>query len=310
MKKALVLGATGSMGNALVNALTRRNIPTIAFSRSLNKLEEYKKDWNPSVELFAGDALKKTDIEKAIANADYIFHAINVPYQDWQDQLKPLLLNILHECRKQNKPFIYVDNIYSYGRQLQKTTELAIKQPHTKKGKLRLQLLKEIEASGVSYLIAHFPDFYGPKAGNTLLQYTFEQVLKKKSGGFIGDLTIPREFIYVKDGAEALVDLAMHEGAYGETWNIPGAGTITGREIQQILSEYFGCDIRLSRIHKWMIQAIGLFQPFMREYVEMMYLNETPVILDGIKFETRIGQISKTPYELGIKETLNEMRKN
>lgn len=307
MKKSLVLGSTGSMGNALVEALSKRNIPTIALGRSLPKLEEYKKNWDPSVELMVGDAMNKSDIREAISKADYIFHSINIPYQEWQKNLKNLLLNILEECRNQNKPFIYVDNIYSYGRQIQRTAETANKQPHTKKGKLRLQLLQEIENSGVQYLIAHFPDFYGPKAGSTLLQYTFEQVLKKNSGGFIGDLNTPREFIYVKDGAEALVELAFRDDTYGEAWNIPGAGTITGKEIQQILSSHLGRDIKLSTIRKWMIKGLGIFNPFMKEFVEMMYLNETPVILDGSKYESRIGKVPMTPYNIGIKETLMDM---
>lgn len=307
MKNALVLGATGSMGNAIVNALRERNISTIAFGRSLQKLEEYKKDWDPEVELFVGDAYKKEDIREAVSKADYIFHSVNIPYQEWQQKLRPLLMNILEECRNQNKPFIYVDNIYSYGRQTGKTTESAVKQPHTKKGKLRLHLLKEIENSGVTYLIAHFPDFYGPKAGSTLLQYTFEGVLKKYSGGFIGDLNIPREYIFVKDGANALVELSLRENTYGETWNIPGSGTITGKEIQAILSTHFGREIKFSRIHKWMIQGLGIFNPFMKEYVEMMYLNETPVVLDGTKYKERIGAIPMTPYEIGIKETLTSM---
>jgi short-subunit dehydrogenase len=40
MKKALVLGASGGMGYALVNELTERGIETVAFARTKEKLQK------------------------------------------------------------------------------------------------------------------------------------------------------------------------------------------------------------------------------------------------------------------------------
>jgi nucleoside-diphosphate-sugar epimerase len=295
------------MGNALVEALVKRNIAVIAFARSEQVLLSNQKRWGSLAVPMIGDALNVDDVNKAVNKADLVFHAINIPYQYWDPNLTIILTNILDACRNKNKPFIYVDNIYSYGKQSSKTNELAPKNPHTKKGKLRLKLIEQIERSGVRYLIAHFPDFYGPNAGNTLLHFTFKQMLKKKSVFYVGNTSIKREFIYIKDGAKALVELSLREDTYNQEWNIPGAGTISGKEIAQIAGEYLKKEIRLKPIYKWMIQLVGLFDPFMREYAEMMYLNETPVILDGSKYEKLIGPVPRTPYEIGIKETLRQM---
>jgi nucleoside-diphosphate-sugar epimerase len=308
MKTAAVFGATGGMGNALVESLVKRGISVIAFARSERVLLEKQKRWGALAIPMVGDAMKPEDVRKAVTKADLVFHAINIPYQHWDPNLMLILSNLLEACRMENKPFIYVDNIYSYGIQTHKTTESAPKNPHTKKGKLRLKLLKQIEQSGVRYLIAHFPDFYGPNAGNTLLHFTFQQMLKKKTVFYVGNTSIPREFIYIKDGAEALVELSLREEAFGQAWNIPGAGTISGKEIAKIAGEYLKKEIRVKPIYKWMIQLVGLFDPFMREYAEMMYLNEKPVILDGSKYERLIGSVPRTPYEIGIKETLKQMK--
>ncbi|UII56487.1 NAD-dependent epimerase/dehydratase family protein [Cytobacillus spongiae] len=309
MKKVAVLGATGSMGYALVEALVNRNIMTVAFARSEAKLTEYKETWGPLAEIIPGDVTNPSDLKRIISSVDTVIHTLNVPYQDWDPTLTTILTNILQECRNQNASLLYVDNIYSYGYQHAKATEQSPKLPHTKKGKIRLQLQTLIEESGVPYVIAHFPDFYGPKAGSTVLQYTFEQLSKKNTVGFVGDLTVPREFIYTKDGAEAFVDLALHQEAYGQIWNIAGAGTITGLEIQEIASSYLNRKVTFKPIRKWMIKAFGLINPFMKEYVEMLYLNETPVILDGSKYETIIGPIPKTPYSIGFQETFNDLLK-
>jgi nucleoside-diphosphate-sugar epimerase len=309
MKKAVVLGATGGMGFSLVEELVSRNIETIAFARSKDKLEQYSQEWGPLATIFAGDVLNEDQLKGAISKADFVFHAISIPYQNWDPNLSNILSLILGECQTQKKPLIYVDNIYAYGIQQEKAHELTTKNPHTKKGKIRLKLQQQIEASGVPYIIAHFPDFYGPKAESTLLQYTFEQLLKKNKAGYIGDLHLQKEFIYIKDGAKALVELALREDTYGEEWNITGVGTISGVEMVEIASTHLRKPIKFKPIHRWMINALGLFSPFMREFSEMMYLNETPVILDGSKYEKRIGILPRTPYKIGICNNIDEIAK-
>lgn len=51
----------------------------------------------------------------------------------------------------------------------------------------------------------------------------------------------------------------------------------------------------------------GLFNPMMREMIEIMYLTEEPVVLSGDKYEREIGSLPQTPYQEGIRETLHEM---
>jgi len=41
----------------------------------------------------------------------------------------------------------------------------------------------------------------------------------------------------------------------------------------------------------------------LKEYAEMYYLNESPVILSGEKLKKELGDIRQTPYEIGILST-------
>jgi len=204
-----------------------------------------------------------------------------------------------------------VDNIYAYGRcNGNLVNECQEKKPHTKKGKIRLELENMAKASGVPLLITHLPDFYGPNASSTLLDYTFKSIIKNKKSMYIGNQTIAREFIYLPDGAKAIIELAKQNRFEGENWNIPGAGTISGQEILKIVQKQLGYDKKVGTVSKNMIRLIGMFNPFMREYVEMYYLNEEPVLLNGEKYEREVGLIPNTPYEEGIKETLLYMKKS
>lgn len=307
MKKALVLGATGGMGYALVHELVDRGVEVVAFSRRKERLDVLYQN-ESKVSIFSGDALVEKDVIGAADGVDVIFHAVSFPYQEWMEK-HPLCMEIIvRVAEKQQSKIALVDNIYAYGMQSKvEVNEDTRKEPHTKKGKIRLAMENRLKRSNVPYLIVHMPDLYGPNAENTILHETLKNVVLNKSANFVGNTKVAREFIFTLDGAKAMVELASREDTYNQNWNIPSAHPITGEEIIEILRKEVGYKKSIRTVSKTMIQFIGIFQPFMREMVEMMYLTEDPVILSGKKYEAKIGSIPQTPYKEGIKKTLNWM---
>ncbi|MBB4825129.1 nucleoside-diphosphate-sugar epimerase [Sporosarcina luteola] len=302
MKKAVVLGASGGMGFSLVNELTKRGVEVVAFARNETKLQSLFAS-NPLVKIQPGDVLDKEVVCKAATDADIVFHSVSISYEQWNEKLPRIMKNVIEAAA--GSKLVVVDNVYAYGRQNgKKVTEETKKNPHTKKGKLRLLLEQEVKASGIPYLIAHFPDFYGPNASNTMLHYTLERVMMNKKSGYVGDLKIPREFLYTPDGAKALVELAIHDNAFGQNWNIPGERMVTGTELIGMIRRLTGYGKKVSPVTKTMIRMVGLFNPFMRESLELAYLYEHPFQLDGSKYEREIGALPKTPYEEGLRQTL------
>jgi nucleoside-diphosphate-sugar epimerase len=308
MKRVLVIGASGGMGYAIVKELvSRETFQIVAFARTQSKLEKlFGNDSN--VIVHPGDVFNVEELRAAAHGAEIIFHALSVPYHEWEARQPVLLNNILSVAKEVDAKLVVVDNIYAYGRaDGEKVREDFPKRPHTKKGKIRLQLENMVRQSGVQFLIAHFPDFYGPYAENTLLHETFKRVVQNKKTMFVGNPEIPREFIYTPDGAKALVELSLRNHTYGQNWNVPGAGLITGNEILQILRRW-GYSKGMSSVNRFMVRMAGLFNKDMREYVEMFYLNEHPVVLSGEKLEKELGQIPRTPYETGIIKTLEALQ--
>lgn len=308
MNQALVLGASGGMGYSIVQELSGRGIKVVAFARNERKLNQMFGE-DSSVSIHAGDVLRIEELEAAAKGVDIIFHAINIPYGDWEKKLLKLTENVITVAKVQSTKLAVVDNIYGYGRSTGTAIdETASKNPHTKKGKLRVQMGKLIKDSGTLYIIAHFPDFYGPYAENGQINYTLRQVLSDKKAVFIGKQTIAREHIYTPDGARALVELALHENAYGQSWNIPASDVITGEEVVKIIRSNTGYNKKVSTVTKGMIQLLGLFNKQMREFAEMQYLNEKPVVLNGRKYEATMGQVPRTSYRDGLKETIEVYR--
>jgi hypothetical protein len=58
-----------------------------------------------------------------------------------------------------------------------------------------------------------------------------------------------------------------------------------------------------------MLNVMGIFKPMMREIAEMNYLWTTPVKLDDTRLRQLLPQLQKTPYEKGIRITVDEMRR-
>lgn len=310
MKKALVLGASGGMGYCIVKELLSRGVEVTAFARTKDKLEKLFGD-EPNVTIFTGDIFQGSDLEKAAKDVDVIFQSANIPYPEWEEKLVLLMENILTAAIREGAKLAVVDNIYAYGRSKGvNMKETAPKEPHTKKGKIRLQIENIIKESGARALIAHFPDFYGPNAENTILHYTLKSIVANKKAGFVGDQTIAREYIYTPDGAKAIVNLAYEEKAYGQNWNIPAYGVITGQELIGTIREITGYQKGVSTISKNMIRFLGFFNGNMREVVEMFYLNEEPVVLDGGKYEELLGDVPRTSYREGLRQTIQYMKEN
>ncbi|AZB40973.1 SDR family NAD(P)-dependent oxidoreductase [Bacillus sp. FJAT-42376] len=310
MKKIAVLGASGGMGYSLVNELVRQGFEVTAFARNKKKLERLFGGVR-EIDIKTGDAFKEEDILQACKGAEVIFHTVSVPYSDWTDGHPAIMRHAVQAAKIEQAKLIIIDNIYAYGRQYsKKVTENAQKNPHTKKGKIRLSLENMVREAGIPYMILHFPDYYGPNAENSLLHQTLKNVMANKRAIFIGDMEIKREFIYTPDGAKAAVTLILNEEAYGQNWNIPGAGTISGNEIISLLKTEAGYSRPVMKIGKRAIWFMGLFNRNMKEVREMMYLNEQPVILSGEKYEQKAGPLPSTSYKRGISETLAFMARS
>ncbi|MCF6139022.1 SDR family NAD(P)-dependent oxidoreductase [Pseudalkalibacillus berkeleyi] len=308
MDRALVLGASGGMGYAIVNELSNRGVKVVAFARNGSKLNAMYEN-NSNVEIKTGDVFDQDALILAARGVDVIFHAINIPYHRWEIEQATIVQNIVYAAEQVNAKLAMVDNIYAYGKGLGKAVdEQTPKEPHTKKGKIRLQLEDIVFKANIPVLIAHFPDFYGPYAENTFIHFLLKDVVTNKRASFVGDQNVKREFLYTPDGAKAIVELSNNEKAFGQHWNIPSAGVISGEEIIREVRKMTGYEKKVSVVTKNMIRFVGIFNPQMRELVEMMYLTEQPVVLSGAKYEREVGPVPRTSYREGIQQTIKHMK--
>ncbi|MCC3371992.1 SDR family NAD(P)-dependent oxidoreductase [Cohnella sp. REN36] len=315
MQKALVIGATGGTGAAVTEELVKRGIRTVAFGRSRQKLEQLRSRLGEPEHLTIaiGDAFKPDSIAAASEGADVMFHCANVLYHEMATKLIPLGESVMEAADRLSLKVVVIDGIYPYGRRrMDRATEEHPKQPHTRKGKTRLayeKMLFDGKWSRAKVLIARLPDYYGPTANEaSYLGSTLESIAACKMAFFIGNMRVPREYIYLPDAAYMIAELAGRDKAYGQNWHIPGAGLISGKEIVRIARQASKSAKPVFPLGRIGLSLLGMSVPVMKEIVEMLYLTEEPLVLSGDKYERLIGPAKATPFEEGITATIRALQ--
>jgi len=105
-----------------------------------------------------------------------------------------------------------------------------------------------------------------------------------------------------------LAELAGRADCYGEAWNIGGAEAIAGIDFMTRVYRAAGRDPHYRSVGRTMLRIEGAVNPMLKELVELLYLQETPVILDDRKLAATLGVLKKTSYDDGIRRTLEWMR--
>ncbi|HWL84505.1 MAG TPA: hypothetical protein VNO21_01815, partial [Polyangiaceae bacterium] len=96
--------------------------------------------------------------------------------------------------------------------------------------------------------------------------------------------------------ARALVTLADRDEALGAVWHVPTNPAESMRQVVNRLSRALGLPIRIGRVPRFLLRAMGLFAPVVREVAEMAYQWDAPYILDDSRFRAAFG-IAPTPVD-------------
>jgi nucleoside-diphosphate-sugar epimerase len=311
MEHVAIFGAAGAIGTVVGAELERRGIPFRVVGRSREKLERAFGKMKHA-EIFPADLSEARSAGAAARGVDTIIYCVGLPYPS--HQLHPVLMRVTLEAAKLVgvARLVLPSSVYSYGVPRSSTVpETHPREPHTRKGKYRKEqedLVMAAHAAGaLQGMIVRLPDFYGPHADIGLANPIFRAALAGKTANWAGPENTPHEFVYVPDAAPVIVDLASRPDTYGEAWNLGGAGTINSMDFLTRIYRAVGRAPKYRVAGAKMLKFLGWFNPTMGEVVEMLYLQETPVILDDRKLLAKLP-VHKTPYDEGIRQTFDWMK--
>jgi nucleoside-diphosphate-sugar epimerase len=208
---------------------------------------------------------------------------------------------------------LLIGTVYPYGlAQTNPVREDHPRNPHTFKGCMRKEqedLLLEADAAGkIHGAVLRLPDFYGPGVDKSFLHSIFVAAASGGRAQVIGLLDKPHEYVFVPDVGPVVARLVDNPAAYGRVWHLAGPSTITTREVVNRAFALTGHKPKMIVAGKTTLRLMGLFNPLMREMVEMNYLQTDPLVLDDSALRGLLGEIRKTTYEEGIRQCVEAGR--
>lgn len=260
----------------------------------------------PNLEVVFGDTTDLAFAEQAARGAAVVYDCTNPQYWEWPQFLMALGRGALHGATKAGARLVALDCLYMYGRPNGPMTEATPMRPVSKKGAMRRELaelrLGALARGEAHVSIARGSDFFGPAIPLSVWGDRFyERILAGKAAECMGDPDILHSYTYVPDVVRALATLGSRDDGDG-VWHVPTLPAESTATLARRLGAALDRKVELFRVPKVVMRGLGLFSPFLREAVEMMYQWEIPYVIDDTKFRTTFG-VSATPMAEQIAAT-------
>jgi nucleoside-diphosphate-sugar epimerase len=302
-----VVFGTGAVGMSVMDALVQSGRRVRMVNRS------GRASVPEGVEVVGGDAADPTFTREVSAGASVVYFALNPPYDKWPELFPGLQAGVVEGAASTGAKLIAIENLYMYGltggRPLTEDLPYA---PNTRKGTVRARMSNELmqaHTSGrVRVAIGRASDFFGPRViASAAGEQVFGRAVEGKSAQVAGDPNQPHTYTYAPDIGRGLAILGEREEALGQVWHLPSPETLTTRQFAEMIFEEVGKPARIQAAPKIVLRVIGLFNPGMREMIEMLYEFEEPFVMDHSKFEAAFGEHA-TPLKEAIGETVRWYR--
>lgn len=313
-KSYLVLGATGGIGYAFTNELIAQGIKTSVFVRNVEKAKSLFGN-NSLIDIIVGDVTNREELKKASYNKDFIFCGINTPYQMWETKMENIISNVIASAKQNRATILFPENHYAFGNIGSPITENTVPKPSTKKGEIRLNLVKRLQEAAnkkeCKVVIIRLPDFFGPNVTNGLIKPIFHEALNNKPIKWMINADIPHQFAYTPDVAKYFY-LLSQEDKLQEFFliNYGGITVDSLKTFSKKISKIQGNPEQVKIAPKLMLNILGLFIPELKELKENFYLFENSIILDDSKLKRMYPKVSSTSLENALENSLKWNKNN
>ncbi|SMC28621.1 Nucleoside-diphosphate-sugar epimerase [Andreprevotia lacus DSM 23236] len=310
--KVLVVGASGGIGGEVARQLRDAGWQVRGLKRQLGAPVVHK----DGIEWRDGDAMNAADVAKAAAGCCVIVHAVNPPgYRRWGELVLPMLDNTIAAARANRATIVLPGTVYNYGPDaFPLISEDAPQQPRTRKGAIRVDMERRLEAAAASgearVIIVRAGDFFGPSAGNSW----FAQGMVKP-GQPVKLVNLPgpgvgHQFAYLPDVAQTMLRLLARRDAlpafarYHMQGHWDADGSQLAQSVQRVVAQQGGGKPAIKPFPWWMIRLASPLVATLRELLEMRYLWREPVRMDNARLVAVLGEEPHTPLDVAVKNTL------
>lgn len=322
--KFLVTGGAGFIGSAVIRFLIHKtnheviNLDKLTYAGNLESLDDVSSSSRYSfhhldiLDKQGVDALlasEKPDVIMHLAAESHVDRSIDGP-ADFIETNIVGTYSLLESARKYwkdsgNEHFrfhhISTDEVYgdlgSDGL-FTETTAYAPSSPYSASKASSDHLVRAWHRTyGLPVVITNCSNNYGPyQFPEKLIPVVILNALSGKPIPVYGDGSQIRDWLYVDDHAEALIDVVL-KGAIGETYNIGGHNEKKNLEVVSTI-----CSV-LDDIHPQKPKGIQSYSDLIT-YVEDRPGHDTRYAIDATKIKNDLGWLPKETFETGIRKTV------
>jgi nucleoside-diphosphate-sugar epimerase len=295
-----LLGAGGAIGDELARLLIERG-------ETVRLVSRHPKE-TVGAESFAADLSDASQTNASVEGAGIACLLAGLPYQlsVWRELWPRIMRNVIEACKRSGTRLLFFDNVYMYGRVDGSMTETTPYHPSSKKGEIRAKiatmLMDEVQAGKLTATIARAADFYGPQTKNGVPNVlVLQPYASGKPASWLVNDRVPHSLTFTPDAARGVAMLIERDSAWNQIWHLPTVpDPPTGRAFIEMAAAAFGVAPKYRVLSKPMLSLVGIFNPTVRESLEMLYQSERPYLFDSSKFRSAFG-FTGTPYADGIR---------
>ncbi len=305
---SVVLGASGGLGRALVEALYQQGARIRAVSRK-------RPGWAlnvPAVEWVEADIANPAGAIGACAGAAVVFHAAQPPYGEWPELFPAMTAAVIEGSATAGAKLIMVDNLYMYGptgSTLHESLPRAATGPKgTTRTTMEEQLLSAHRSGKLRVTIGRLSDYYGPNGpGTAVSALVLDKAVAGKAMQWPGANNALHTLHFLPDAARGLIVLANNDEADGKVWHLPSSPAITGVQFMDFVNANLTAPVKAKTMSALMMRIGGLFSKEAKETVEILYQWAEPFVVDSSAFTRTFGTLTTTPHDQAIRLTLESM---
>ena len=308
MSKIALFGAAGAIGKSIATAISTTGQPYRVVGRNAASLRKAF-GTDPRAEIVTWNPGSPASVQAAAAGIDTLVYLVGVDYTKFELHPELMRKTLDGAIAAGVKKIVLIGTVYPYGRaQSRPLREDHPRAPHTFKGQMRKAqedlLLQAHDAGQIRATVLRLADFYGPGVEASLLHGAATAAVRGGTADMVGPIDVAHEFCFVPDVGPVVAKLIDTPAAFGKIWHFAGAGVTSQSALAAEMERQTGKKLKRRVAGKTMLRLIGLFVPFMRELVEMNYLQTDPLIMDDSALQELLGPLHKTSYAEGIRQTL------
>lgn len=325
--KILITGGAGFIGSHLVRHFVKKysdyeiyNLDSLTYAGNLENLieiEDYsnynfiKSDINNEIEI--NELFTKYKFEKVIhlAAESHVDRSITDPLAFVKTNIIGTL-NLLNAFKSiwqnnfEGKMFHHISTDEVYGSLgetglFQETTAYSPNSPYSASKASSDHFVRAYgETYGMPYLVSNCSNNYGPfQFPEKLIPLMIHNIIKEKELPVYGDGQYTRDWLYVQDHVEA-IDLILHKGEAGETYNIGGLNEWKNIDVINLLCEIL--DRKLER-------QKGTSEKLIR-FIKDRPGHDRRYAIDSSKIEKELSWKPRHSFEQGIEDTVSWYMEN